>query len=190
MKNILTKVLLVSGLVLCGSASAQYYVGATAGKSTWSVDADPAATSTKKSDNAFHVLAGYTVNDVAAIELSYISLGKSTQTTATGSTGIKSNALAASTIFKTDSWKGLSGFGKLGIAYVKGEPVTTGTSTTLATSNSAPQLLFGLGATYQFKGKWALRAEYERTDVETKKGLTVFGTNRVWNFGLGIQRSF
>jgi OmpA-OmpF porin, OOP family len=190
MKNILTKVLLVSGLMLCGSASAQYYVGGTAGKSKWSVDANPAATSVKKTDNAYHVIAGYSVNDITSIELSYLSLGKNAVTTTTGSTGVKAKAAAASTVFKTDAWKGLSGFGKLGVAYVKGEPYSTPTSTGISASSTSTQLLFGLGATYQLPKKWSLRAEYERMDVETKKSTTIFDTNRVWNFGIGVQKAF
>jgi OOP family OmpA-OmpF porin len=169
-----------------------WYLGGSLGQSKIKIDrakdsADLTAaglgnagiTGTKETDTAWKVFGGYRINRHFAVEGAYINLGKfSESTTVTSINGVAVAPVALTVDVKTKNGfyasavgivplgSQFSLFGKLGVYTIKTEATATASSGGRTASSSGSDrnedLMFGVGASYDFTKEIAARAEWER----------------------------
>lgn len=188
-KNLLVSILAVAGLMIGASASAQVYVGATAGQSKWNDDCK-ATTKCDTSSTAYKVFGGYNIDKNFAVEASYFSLGKISATASVGQTTasaeVKGNGFEIAGVAKHDFTEEFGGFAKLGVARVKADAnsVVPGLAS-FSQDTTSTQPVFGLGVTYKISKEIALRGEFE-----SRRAKLGNDKETVNNFSVGVQYSF
>jgi OOP family OmpA-OmpF porin len=157
----------IVALAASGSAFAQasgFYGGIGLGKSEAELNSEfnpaaPATATFDEKDTAWKLFAGYKFAPNFAAELGFADLGKFTTSQSTG--------LGAT--YKASSWTvagvasypisgGFSLLGKLGLAYNQAKLSSTDGESAKKTKSD---LMWGLGAQYDFTPRLGLRAEYE-----------------------------
>jgi OOP family OmpA-OmpF porin len=155
-----------------------WYVGGSLGQSEAQGDC-PAGFTCDFKDTAWKLFGGYRIHRNFAAELFYANLGEIRVSTgpvsATGKT--TSFGIAALGIFPVGEQFEL--FGKLGIASSDQKVSATGPGATISDSGSGTDILFGVGASYNFSRSFALRAEWER-----------FNDSEINVMSIGVQYKF
>lgn len=189
-KNLLVSMIMVAGLAVGASASAQVYVGGTVGQSKWNVDCKEAGVTCDKSTNAYKLVGGYNIDKNFALEASYFSLGKMQANAKIGTVNAtaeaKGTGFELAGVLKHDFENGFGAFAKAGVARVKADMSASVPSTfKLSDSTTSTQPVLGLGLTYAVSKEIALRGEIEsrRIKIGTDK-------NTVNTVSLGVQYAF
>ena len=185
--------LLLALTAVLGATSAQaadtgFYLGGSFGQSQISdfsgSDLDrelatmgvTASSTTDDSDSGWKVFAGYKIMKNLAVEGSYTNLGEATaRTTVTAPVAGTFN-----TTLELESWSisavgilplndQFSLFARLGLNVWNLDGSTTGPgsgSTSTSTSDDGADVVYGLGASYNFSQNLSLRGEWERYDFD------------------------
>lgn len=189
-KNLLVSLIMVVGLAVGASASAQVYVGGTVGQSKWNVDCKEAGVTCDKSTNAYKLIGGYNIDKNFALEASYFSLGKMQANakigTVNASAEAKGTGFELAGVLKHDFENGFGGFAKAGIARVKAD-TTANVPTVFKLSNdtTSTQPVLGLGVTYAVSKEIALRGE-----IESRRIKIGDDKNTVNTISVGLQYAF
>lgn len=189
-KNLFVSLLLLAGLGIGASASAQVYVGGTVGQSKWNVDCNQSGVSCDKTTNSYKIIGGYNIDKNFAVEASYFSLGKVKANAAIGavnaSAEAKGTGFEVAGVLKHDFTEEFGGFAKLGVARVSVDTKANVPSVfSLSEDTTSTQPVLGLGLTYKVSKEIALRGEFEsrRVKIGDEK-------NTVNNFSVGVQYTF
>ncbi|MBC3872708.1 outer membrane beta-barrel protein [Undibacterium flavidum] len=189
-KKLFASLMLVAGLVVGASASAQVYVAGTVGQAKWNADCNQSGASCDKTGNSYKVIGGYNLDKNFALEASYFSLGKMKATASSG--GITGFAEAKGTGFelagvvKRDFNDDFAGFAKLGLARVSVDTSANVPSIVkMASDTNSTQPVLGFGLTYKVSKEIALRGE-----VETRRVKIGDEKSSVNNFSVGVQYTF
>jgi OmpA-OmpF porin, OOP family len=170
MKTFQRSAIFLAGLMLCGAALAQGYVGVSAGQAK--VDVDCSGTLTcDDTDNAYKIFGGYMFTPNYGIEGAYYNQGKVRQTFSDPDLGdvraeFKGDGLGLYAIGVLP-FDRLSLFAKLGI--VSSKIKLNATSSVLGSfsdSDRSTKAAFALGAGYEFTKNIGARLEFERMRVE------------------------
>lgn len=185
-KNILVAALMLAGIALSASASAQTYVAATVGQAK--VDLDCAGvTNCKTSDTAIKLLGGYNFTQNLGVEAGYFSLGKAGGDVGGFATEYKATGVDVVGVVKSTPSNGWVGFGKVGIAYIRAEASVNSSTVKGSITRNSTKPVFGLGATYQISNNMNIRAEYERRQIHVVEGIDDV---TVSNFSVGVEYIF
>ncbi|MFZ6816222.1 outer membrane beta-barrel protein [Undibacterium sp. Rencai35W] len=185
-KNILAAALMLAGIALSASASAQTYVAATVGQAK--VDADcTGVTNCKTSDTTVKLLGGYNYTQNLGVEAGYFSLGKATASVGGIAGEFKATGVDVVGVVKSTPSNGWVGFGKVGIAYIRAESTVNSATIKGTVTKNSTKPVFGLGATYQISNNVNVRAEYERRQVNVVDGVS---DATVSNFSVGVEYIF
>jgi len=170
MKKAFFAAVTLAAIAVCGSASAQGYVGASVGQSR--ADIDCSGTSTcDKNDSAFKIYGGYMFMPYVGIEATYYNQGKAHLAGSDPSLGnftldFKGDGFGvyARGVYPVGN---LQLFGKLGIvsANIKGD-ATSSLLGVASDSERSTNVAYGLGLEYGFTKNIAGRAEWERMRVK------------------------
>lgn len=188
-KNWLVSVLAVAGLMIGASASAQVYVGATAGQTKWNDDCK-GTTKCDTTSTGYKLFGGYNIDKNFAVEASYFSLGKINANGTVGqvntSAEVKGTGFEIAGVAKHDFTEQFGGFAKLGLARVKADAnsVVPGWAH-FSQDTTSTQPVLGLGLTYKVSKDIALRGEFESRRVKLGGDK-----DTVNNFSVGVQYSF
>lgn len=167
-KTTVAALLAAAGMALSSATMAQsmqqdrgWYVGGSLGQ--MEADGDcPGGLSCDRKDSSWKVFGGMRINKNFAAEAFYGNWGE---------VSVSSGALSATG--EISSW-GLAGlgilplgdrfslFGKLGYAQTDQEVTVSGPGITIADSDDGGEVIWGVGATYNFTRNFGLRAEWER----------------------------
>jgi OOP family OmpA-OmpF porin len=188
-KKFLVSVVALAGLMVGASASAQVYVGATAGQSKWKEECK-GLTKCDTTSNAYKVFGGYNIDKNFAVEGSYFSLGTAKATANIGnvssSAEVKGSGFEIAGVAKTNFTDSFGGFAKLGLARVKADASSTQTGLGhFSQDTTSTQPVFGLGLTYTISKEIALRGEFESRRIKLGNDKET-----VNNFSVGVQYSF
>lgn len=167
-----------------GSAFAQGYVGASAGKAYWSVDCAGLATC-DKNDTSYKLFGGYNFSPNFAVEGGYTDLGKIKGSGGGVSGEVKASGFELAAVGKAPVADRFELFGKLGLAVMEAKASGSGFGISASDSTTSTQLMGGVGAAYKFDKQLALRAEYEIRQVKYSGNK-----DNVGNFTVGLQFSF
>ncbi len=189
-KNLLVSLIMVAGLAVGASASAQVYVGGSVGQSKWNVDCNEAGVTCDKTNNSYKLFGGYNIDKNFAIEGGYFSLGKVTANAKVGtvnaSAEAKGTGFEIAGVLKHDFENGFGAFAKAGVARVKVDASASVPATfSLSKDTTSTQPVVGLGFTYAVSKEIALRGEFESRRVKIGDDK-----NTVNNFSVGVQYSF
>jgi opacity protein-like surface antigen len=115
-------------------------------------------------------------------------LGEATFSDSINSGTINARGLEFSAVGKTPSFKGLVGFAKVGVAFIKGEITASTGSLSGSERKQTGKPVVGLGLLYNLGNNISLRVEYERRDVKVSN---IAGTTAtVSNVSFGLQGSY
>lgn len=189
-KKLFTSLMLVAGLAMAASASAQVYVAGTVGQAKWNADCNQSGVSCDKTSNSYKVIGGYNVDKNFAFEASYFSLGKMKATASsggiTGSAEAKGTGFELAGVVKHDFDEAFAGFAKLGVARVAVDTTATVPSVlTMSGNTHSTQPVLGFGLTYKLSKEVALRGE-----IETRRVKIGDEKSSVNNFSVGVQYTF
>lgn len=186
-KNSIAAALMVAGMALCSSASAQVYVGGALSQARWDVDCTGTSTC-KDADTAYKFFAGYDFTPNLGVEASYFALGDVTASAGDVKGSFNAKGLDFAGVIKAPSLMGVVGFAKAGVAFVNGESGGTIAGVSASTSKSSAQALYGLGLMFAIGDKTSIRAEVERRKV--KVANLDSATSNVSTFSIGLQASY
>lgn len=186
-KNIIAAALIISGFALSGTASAQRYIGVTVGQASWDINC-AGTTSCKKTDTAFKAFGGYDFSPMWGVEGSFFSVGTASASDGTIKGDFKGSGFDVAGIMKAPIGNHFVAFGKLGLAFVKGETTGTVGSVSGSVSKNSTQAVLGFGVLYKVSSDTSLRAEVERRNV--KVADLDNATASVINVSVGVQASF
>jgi OOP family OmpA-OmpF porin len=135
-------------------------------------------------DTAWKLFGGYRINRNFAAEVFYANLGKITVSATVPGVGTVSSeskvtSFGAAALGIWPVGEQFEVFGKLGIASTDHKTTGTGPGVTISGSGSGSDILFGVGASYNFTRSLALRAEWER-----------FNDSEVNVMSIGVQYKF
>lgn len=189
-KNLFASLMLVAGLVVGASASAQVYVAGTVGQAKWNADCKQSGVSCDQTGNSYKVIGGYNIDKNFAFETSYFSLGKMKATASSG--GITGFAEAKGTGFefagvvKHDFNETFAGFARIGVARVSVDTTASVPSMlTMSADTHSTQPVVGFGLNYKVSKEIALRGE-----IETRRVKIGDEKSSVNNFSVGVQYTF
>jgi OOP family OmpA-OmpF porin len=168
-------------------AQAQADKGWYAGGSIGQMEAEgacPGGFSCDKKDTAWKIFGGYRINRNFAAEVFYANLGKITVSATVPGVGTvraesKLQSVGAAALGIWPVGEQFEVFGKLGIASSDTKTSATGPGVTVSGNGSGSDILFGVGATYNFTRSLGLRAEWER-----------FNDSEVNVLSIGVQYKF
>ena len=187
-KNLLLLALTVAlGATSAQAADTGFYIGGSFGQSQISdfsgsdLDSELATlgitstTTTDDSDSGWKVFAGYKIMKNLAVEGSYTNLGEATART------VVTTPLAGTfnTTLEFESWSisavgilplndQFSLFARLGLNVwsLDGSTTGTGSGSAVTTGDDGADVVYGLGASYNFSQNLSLRGEWERYDFD------------------------
>lgn len=182
---------MLSALLLASSAtvSAQVYVGGGLGTAKRSLGCW-SETPCEKSDSAFKLIGGYTLDKNFAIELNYFDLGGHHFSYAGNQVvsdfEVKSRAFSIATLAHYSFTDKLSGFAKLGVARLKSNEKFALRSSNADIQNDSSRSIYdgthinlGIGLTYKISDQFSLRAEYEQFRLSQHVSRKAFQTMTV-----------
>jgi len=156
------------------------YVGGSLGQSKFKADCGPF--SCDKNDTSFRLFGGYQFTRNIAAELGYTDLGK-LKVSGFGLSGeVKATAWDLSGVFSWPFANQFAVFGRLGLAYTKGESSGAFGSA----SDNKTGVTWGLGAQWDFTRNFGARAEWQRYRVDAGSA----GTGDVDNLNIGVLYRF
>lgn len=170
MNRAISMLLCAAGMALAGSAGAQAYFGAGAGRSKADLDCS-GTTSCDRTDTAFKLFGGYMFTPNWGVEGTYYDQGKAKLTAFDPALGTVTGR------FKGDGF-GVYGvaalpldkaavFAKLGVVSAKVRlDATSSTFGGAGTSERHSHAAWGLGASYAWDRSWTGRVEVERVRAE------------------------
>ena len=124
-------------------------------------------TDTDESDTSFKVFGGNQVNENIAFEFFYMDLGEASATASGDTYKSEVTGLGVSLLAGGKVGQNFSLFGKVGLmlwdADVTVDVAGVGSG---SASDDGTDLLFGVGAKYDFSDKAAVRLEYELIDID------------------------
>jgi len=164
----------LSGLFLTPLASyAGGYIGVGFGQADSDFDTESVVflsgpvTDTDESDTSFKVFGGNQVNENIAFEFFYMDLGEASATASGDTYKSEVTGLGVSLLAGGKVGQNFSLFGKVGLmlwdADVTVDVAGVGSG---SASDDGTDLLFGVGAKYDFSDKAAVRLEYELIDID------------------------
>jgi len=187
-KNLLLLALTAAlGVTSAQAADTGFYIGGSFGQSQISdfsgsdLDSELATlgitstTTTDDSDSGWKVFAGYKIMKNLAVEGSYTNLGEATART------VVTTPLAGTfnTTLEFESWSisavgilplndQFSLFARLGLNVwnLDGSTTGTGSGSAVTTGDDGADVVYGLGASYNFSQNLSLRGEWERYDFD------------------------
>lgn len=187
-KNLLLLALTAAlGATSAQAADTGFYIGGSFGQSQISdfsgsdLDSELATlgitstTTTDDSDSGWKVFAGYKIMKNLAVEGSYTNLGEATART------VVTTPLAGTfnTTLEFESWSisavgilplndQFSLFARLGLNVwsLDGSTTGTGSGSAVTTGDDGADVVYGLGASYNFSQNLSLRGEWERYDFD------------------------
>lgn len=170
-----------------GGPDSAWYLGATVGqsksKTTCALFFGGNCDST---DTVYRVFGGYQVNKNLALELGYQELGDVSLNSLglTATVGAKTYDLSALAMLPvTDR---ISVYGRLGIYYADVD--LTGNTPILNASTSGTDLVYGVGAQYNFSNGLGIRAEWQKYNnvplptAGVGSGYEVMSLGAIWRF--------
>lgn len=173
MRNkVFLKLIGIALLASSATASAQVYVGGSLGAAKRSLGC-LSGIPCEKSDSAFKLIGGYTLDKNFAIELNYFDLGGHHFSYAGNQVvsdfEIKSRALSVATLAHHSFTDKLGGFAKLGLARLKSDEKFALKSNNADIQNDSSRATYdgthfnlGVGLTYKISDQFSLRAELEQ----------------------------
>lgn len=170
-----------------GGPDSAWYAGASVGQSkakgTCSLFF---GTSCDSTDTSYRIFGGYQLNKNLALELGYQQLGDVSLSSlgVTGTVEAKAYDLSALGILPVN--ENISVYGRLGIYYADVDLSIPGTSM----SGSGTDLVYGVGAQYDFKNGLGIRAEWQKYNgvplpgafFATSSGYEVISIGATWRF--------
>ena len=171
MKNIFgfsVVLLVLSALSTSVLAELPFYVGGSVGQSYVEEDNVLAGEDFEDEDFGFKAFAGYRIHKNFAVELDYLDYGDPDDNILGIDTKIEdlyAVALYGVGILPLSDQFEL--FVKLGGAYWDGRAKATVMGLSDSSSENGTELAYGLGASFAFTDKVAVRAEYEEIDVDS-----------------------
>ncbi|MFZ6819960.1 outer membrane beta-barrel protein [Undibacterium sp. Ji22W] len=189
-KKWFVSLMLLAGLTVGASVSAQVYVAGTVGQAKWNADCTQSGVSCDNTGSSYKVIGGYNLDKNFALEASYFSLGKMRATANLGSiSGVaeaKGTGFEFAGVVKRDFNEDFAGFAKFGLARVSVDTTASVPSLVkMDTDTNSTQPVFGLGLTYKVSKEVALRGE-----VETRRVKIGDEKSAVNNFSVGVQYTF
>jgi hypothetical protein len=146
---------------------AGFYVGASYGNTTLEVDTPEI--SFDADDPSYKVFAGFRFLKFLGVEASYLDLGSPTD---------------GSVTIETTGWSGF-GMGVLPLGpvglFAKVGMVSTDSEISSLADESSTDPAYGVGAEFAFS-KIAIRAEYERFDIEDTEDVYMVSAGVAWRF--------
>ena len=165
-KTTIAALLAASGLVASSASMAQsadpkWYVGGSLGQSEANGSC-PAGFSCDFKDTAFKIFGGYRINRNFAAEAFWGEWGKISISTGGVSATAKSRTLGVAGLGILPLGNQFEVFGKLGIGSTKVDATGTAGGLSASASDSGSDVLYGVGAGYNFSRNLGVRAEWER----------------------------
>ncbi len=186
-KNIFAAAFAVACALVSAHASAQAYLGGTVGRAKWNLDCAGTDSCTTTA-SGYKLYTGYEFTSFVGVEAAYVSLNEATARIGGLSASFTGKGLDVAAVFKTPSYKNFQGFGKVGVAYMKGELTASFAGASAADNSYSTQGLIGFGALYQLNKDISLRAEFDHRRVKVS-GFND-STSNVNMFSVGIQSVF
>ncbi len=171
----------LSGILLflcaCSSvalAETHFYVGGSIGESYVEED-DVPGEDFDSEDFAFKAFAGYRFHNNFAVELDYIDYGDHDDDILGVDIEIEDlYAVALYGVGIVPISEKFELFVKLGAAYWDGDAKANVMGNTVTSSDDGTEFAYGLGASYGFSERFAVRVEYEEVDSDDLDQLGVF----------------
>ena len=172
---------------ILGGPDSAWYAGASVGQSrSKSTCALFFGTNCDSTGTSYRIFGGYQVNKNLSLELGYQELGDVSVSSvgATGSVGAKAYDLSVLGILPVT--QSVSVYGRLGIYYADVDLSVPATSV----SGSGTDLVYGVGAQYDFKNGLGIRAEWQKyNNVQLPAAFVPIGTSyevmsvgAIWRF--------
>ena len=167
-KNSIAALLAAAGMAVSSASMAQaqsadkgFYAGASFGQS----EADgscPAGFTCDLKDTDWKIFGGYRIMRHLAVEGWYADHGEITLKTGAVTSTVKSNTFGVAAVGILPVGGNFELFGKLGVGYTKVDANATAPGASVGLSDSGSDVLFGVGALFNFTRNLGVRAEYER----------------------------
>ncbi len=171
MKNIFGQfVALILSSILSSAvlAAPPYYAGVGIGQSYVEENNVFAGDDFDDEDFGFKVFGGYNFHKNFAVEIDYLNFGEPSDNISGVDIKIKDfYALALYGIGKLPLSDRFELFAKLGVAYWDGRAEARFMGVTARSDEDGTELAYGLGASYSFTDKYAIRIEYEEIDTDS-----------------------
>lgn len=136
---------------------------------------------------AWKAFGGYRFHQNFAAELAYTDLGNTKATSPTGSITASSNAFDLSLVGSLPVWQRLSAYARLGVYRANTELNVNTVSVRRTDSETNTGMLYGVGASYDFTKRFAVRAEWQKyNDV----GGSSTGKDDITMIALGVLLRF
>jgi OOP family OmpA-OmpF porin len=166
-KNSIAALLAAAGMAISSASMAQakpaetgFYAGASFGQS----EADgscPAGFSCDFKDTEWKIFGGYRINRNFAAEVFYANHGEISVKVGGASATAESSTFGIAALGILPLGGNFELFGKLGIGSTSVDATATAGGLSAGASDSGSDLLFGVGAVYNFNRNLGVRAEYE-----------------------------
>jgi OOP family OmpA-OmpF porin len=165
-KNILLTALL-SGFFVTNMAVAGPYLVIDAGQTTVQgyCDGMPASLSCSSTANAARIGAGFQVNSMLGVEVSYGDYGKIDvagtylSVPVSGSSSVKGTQIAAVAALPLSNVFAFTG--KLGVSYLNAKTDATGMGASYSSSYDNSTMVYGVGVRLNLGDTWGIRVQYE-----------------------------
>lgn len=171
MKNIVgifTILLLVTVANTSVYADKSFYAGASIGESYVEENNVLPGEDFDDEEFAFKAFAGYQFHNHFAVELDYLNYGEPEDNILGIDTEIRDlYAVALYAVGILPLTEKFELFVKLGGAYWEGDAKASVGATSATSDEDGTELAYGLGASYAFTEKFAVRAEYEEVDTDS-----------------------
>lgn len=166
---------------IAGTASAQGYVGAVTGLTSYGVDC-AGTTRCDKNDTGYKVYGGYQIDPNWGVEVGYTDFGKTSATVGALDLQVKAKAVSLVGVLRGQFSTDWSGVVRLGIASVKSTLSAAGLG---SNSESNVKAYAGIGVEYALTKDFKITASGDFTDIEVEDQ-----TGGVKMLSLGLQYGF
>jgi OOP family OmpA-OmpF porin len=166
-KTTIAALMAASGLAVSSASFAQankvegFYIGGSYGQ-TEAQGSCPAGFSCDLKDTGWKVFGGYRLNRNFAVEGFYGNWGEITVGVGAASAKVESTTFGVAALGILPLGEQFELFGKLGLGSTDIEATGSGPGGSATASDSGSDVLFGVGAAFNFTRNFAIRAEWER----------------------------
>ena len=187
-KKILAAAVLLGSAFLSAHAAAQVsYFGGSVGRAKWNFDC-AGSTSCHTAAGSWKLFGGYEFSPNFSVEGSYVYLNEVGASDSILKATFNGRGADLAAVAKTTPMNNFVGFGKLGVAFMKGEVVASAAGFTGSETHYSGQPLVGLGVMYYVDKKVAIRAEVDHRNVKVSGYRET--TSGVTSFTIGLQSEF